>query len=267
MSEVFIEVIDRVNQNQITKISGWQNCNISSTLFNQSDAFTLEITPTQEMRHIFITSGHEVRVYVDDEWQMSGIIDTLAKSSSTDGISLTISGRDFGGLLVDDTPPMITYANQTLRQIVEKLIARHSNYIDSIITDNSASRFIVAGKKGKTGTKSPVYRGIDTERTYQTRTKPGDKIFDVINKLAEEIACHVWMSVSGQLIIARPQYSQASDIYGEGLYQKCDSNGNIVSSNCNVSWDPSISNRFSDYNVTGQGTPTATAVGKTLSDH
>jgi prophage tail gpP-like protein len=267
MAQVKIEADDLADPSTKKEILAWNDYEINSSLFNAADAFTVEITPKPEWRKFFYTAGHKCRVYLDNELQMTGLLDTIQKSSSGDALSLTLSGRDYGGLLVDDTPPMITYYNRSMKQLIETLIVNHGAYITETVTDNAANRFIVSGKSKKVGKKSPVYRGITAERDWSTRSKPGEKIWDVINHMAEEIASHVWMSADGKLVIARPQYKQDPDIYGEGLYQITNKAGELTRSNCHISWDPSIADRFSHWNVTGQGTPKASAQGKTLSDH
>lgn len=266
MSKVVIEVEDLNSPSTVKTIEAWEEYNLDSSLFDMADDFTIRIHPTKEHRDYFKTGGHVARVYLDGILQMTGIVDAIAKSSNDSEMSLTLTGRDFGGLLVDDTPPMITYYNRSLKQLIEALIANHSQYITSVITDNAANRYKLSGKRGKTGKKSPVYRGITTERSWTKRSKPGDKIADLIKQMAQEIACHVWMTADGALVVARPQYNQDPDTFGRGLYQVCDKAGNITDSNCHVSWDPSIADRFSHWNVTGQGTPKASLAGKDISE-
>jgi prophage tail gpP-like protein len=267
MAQIKIEIDDLADQSKTEEIIAWNDYNLNSHMLNAADAFSIEITPKPKWRKYFYTGGHDCRVYLDNELQAMGIIDTIRKSSNGDSISLTLTGRDYAGLMVDDTPPMITYYNRSITQLIEALTVNHNLRINGIVTDNAANRYIVSGKSKKVGKSSPLYRSISTERDWATRSKPGERIWDTIQKLAEEIACHVWMSSDGKIVVARPQYAQDPDIYGEGLYQLTNKAGEVTRSNCHVAWDPSIADRFSHWNVTGQGMPKASAQGKELTDH
>jgi len=156
--------------------------------------------------------------------------------------------------------PIVTGA-----QIVTALLQPVKDYITKVETDPTANRYRVTGAKGrKAGAGASVYRGISTERSYETRTKAGDKIGNRIEWLAEQIGCRIWMGAQGELIIGRPDYAQAP-MY-QPLYVHLDDYGNVTGSNCLIRHSGDIGDRHAKIAIVAQGTDAASALGNSVSE-
>lgn len=262
-NKVVLEVHSITSPSSVITLGGWYEYTFSSSFFEFANSFTVGTIPLFDYRKFFKTGGHKVKLYVDSVLRMQGIIDAVAKHLTGDEYTYTLTGRNFGGLLVDAEPLMVTYHNKSVSDLAKILIEPYSDYIKEVVTDNASNRFIIAGKKKGTGVSSPLYRGTDTEKRYTTRTKVTDKIADVLKSVCEMCGVHVWVSADGKLILTRPQYDQKS-VYSGSLYINCDSEGHIIKSNCTAEWTPTIQNRHSVYKVIGQGEPSATAIGEEI---
>jgi prophage tail gpP-like protein len=295
-----IEADDPANPANTKVLDGWLNYEVISDMMSSADSFILSLIARKDVLDFFRTAGHKIRIFSDDSLQMTGIVDAVPTDSNKNGTTLTITGRDFGGLLTDAAAPMLTYDGLSLSQIAEKLIEPWSAYIPSVITDNAANRYMTAGityrkRTGVSGApapgtssllgslsaptaapsaaggwqtlrrRSPDYRPINQDRQYQRRSKAGDRAWDVIYKLAQEISCHLWFSAAGELVLARPLYSQQSPY--PKLFLRIDDEGNTTESNCKISMDCDIGDRYANYTFIGQGSQSASSIGKVLSDH
>jgi prophage tail gpP-like protein len=166
---------------------------------------------------------------------------------------------------VDASVDMIDLKGQTLRRLVESMIAPFAGWVTELITDNAANRYKVAGKKGPVGTASNYYQGVDSDNIDVWRTKAGEKVWDRIVWLAQQIGCIAWMTATGQLVVGRPLYNQQPS---ERFYVHIDDDGNITDSNCLIRHGgPDISDRFASYAVVGQGGAAASVRGRSIADH
>jgi prophage tail gpP-like protein len=243
---------------------GWVSYEVVSDMMSGADQFTVELQPRREYMDFFRVPGHTIRIYLGEHRQLTGIVDASPIIGTTDDISLVITGRDYGGLLVDGAAPMIDLTDRTLQEIVEALVKPFDAYITEVVVDNALRRYKVAGKKDrrKTGKSSPLYQGT-AERIHEWRTKPGQKIWDRLQWLAEQVGAHVWMSGS-KVCVARPLYDQ-EPIYRQ-LYVHIDDEGNVTDSNCTINHSPDIGDRFATWAVVGQGLPAATSYGRDVSE-
>lgn len=243
-------------------IEDWKSYEITDHMMQDSSDFTVAVVPTMEMLKFFRRAGQVIRIFVDETLQMTGIIDAAPLSAAADGMMLRLTGRDFGGLLIDGAARMITYNEQTLQKLAQKLVAPWGDYITEVITGYGADRYKIAGKKGA-NKNAQVYRGVSSDTRYKYRTRPGDKVWGVLDSFAKDIASHLWMTADGKLVIDRPLYIQ--ETVGK-LYVEIDSNANVTDANCEIDHPGDIGDRSSEYVVYGQGTPDANSVGKAISD-
>jgi prophage tail gpP-like protein len=206
------------------------------------------------------------------------------------GPQIELTGRDFGGLLEDESAPYINLTNRTLSNILSLLVAPFSDRITKIITDNRANRYAVSGvkitkaqlrrleqqkktprsqKKYQDAVRSykaarPVYAPYSQDRFFESTVQPGEKIWELIDRLAKHIGMSAWMTADGELCMGRPDYKQPPVA---ALYHYLDDAGNSIDSNCLITRSPDIGDRYSDYVSLGQGRTMATAEGAAVSDH
>lgn len=245
----------------ILVVDNWLSYEVESDMFTPADAFTLRVAPTAEYLDFFRIPGHPVRIYYGQNLIMTGIIDATPTNVGDHGPEIELTGRDLAGLLVDDAAPLLNLTNQSLRMILEKLIAAHSADIPGIITDASADAYGLVGKRIKKRRPMRTYAPYSADRRFKSKTQPGEKIWGTIDRLAKHIGMTAWMTSDGKLCISRPNYFQ--DSLGK-LFVKIDDEGNTVDSNCLMSRTPDIGDRYSDYTCLGQGRAHATSSGKDI---
>lgn len=280
-------------------VRDWLSYEVESDMLTPADAFTLRVAPTKEYLDFFREPGHACRVYHGDNLIMTGTIEATPVNVGAHGPQIELTGRDLGGLLVDDAAPVLDLSNQTLRSILEKLIKTHAADIPGIITDNSANRYGLVGKRanyskvrairaqkaerGKAKEKKAaiqaaareaqrearrrttiaLYEPYSLEKSFKRNTQPGETIWSVMKRVTRAAGLGIWMTADGYLCCSRPDYDQPP--LGT-LYVHSDKDGNTTDSNCLMTVSPDIGNRYSDYLCLGQGRANATSSGKDLAD-
>jgi len=283
---------DRMARPLVLTDTDWLSYSINSDMMALADTFEIQLRPSKDLLKWFRLPGHTVRVYLDGHLRLRGMIESVPISTEAEGLTLSAAGRDYGLFLVDNAAPAVTFDATTMAQIVTALLQPVKEYITKVETDPVANRHRVAGVtavkaaaagyrlgvdeagnlniakvaavKGIRGVKASVYRGITTERSYETRTKAGDKIGNRIEWLAEQIGCRVWMGAQGELIIGRPDYAQAP-MY-QPLYVHLDDYGNVTGSNCLIRHSGDIGDRHAKIAIVAQGTDAASALGNSVSE-
>lgn len=274
-------------------IKDWLSYEVESDMFTAADGFTLRVAPTKEYLDFFQDAGHNVRIYYADNLIMTGIIEATPFNVGMHGPQIELTGRDLAALLIDDSMAPMDLENQTLKAILDKIIADHSGDIRGIITDNSANRYGLLGKKvswnkvralrkttaTKENTKKlkaeiakqraalasrpPLYAQYTTDQSFKRYTELGEKRWAIISRLTKMIGMAAWMSADGYLCVSRPNYEQSP--IGR-LFVHVDDNGNTTDSNCIMTVSPDCGNRYSDYLCFGQGRANVTSRGKDLSE-
>jgi prophage tail gpP-like protein len=243
-----IEVTDRDDPSKVHAVDKWISYRVTNDLFRGTSDFTAALTATKKNRELFGPGGQTVRVYSHGALQITGIIDERSEDTSTTSTDLHVSGRCGGGLLIDAGVDIskLSVANLTLEAIAQRLTEDYQpTWITSVVTNAAASRYISAGvaksyttkarrvkkpdgsyktvpgrrvSKGlgsKFGKRSPSYRGVDQDRLNQVKIEPGEKIMDVLQRLAAQVAAHVWVGADGALIVSRPCYEHDWRSYGD----------------------------------------------------
>lgn len=131
-------------------LEDWISYDLTSDMMAGADTFTIDVVPHGGYLDWFRLPGHKLRVYYDDHLIFTGIVDATPTSANEDGLTLQLTGRDYGGLLVDSAAPLLDLRSKTLDKIVELLVEPFRAWIPGISIDNSISRYIVSGKSSKT---------------------------------------------------------------------------------------------------------------------
>lgn len=290
----------------VLRIDDWLSYEVESDAFTDADAFTLRVAPTGDYLSFFRDAGHPVCIYYADNLIMTGIIEATPVTVGEHGPQIELTGRDVALFLADDAAPLLDLANQSLRMILEKLIAAHSADIPGIITDNSANRFGLVGKhpdyskvrairerekaKKKTGrrTKADIEaaekeinaaaraatsaarrtsRKLYTPYSVDRDFKSQTQPGEKIWAVIERLAKHIGVTA---WMTADGFLCMSRPDYAQDavgkLYTRIDKNGNVTDSNCLMSRGPDIGDRYGEYLCLGQGRAHATATGKQLSD-
>lgn len=195
---------------------GWEDLSIKKEMEQLAPTFSFKIPQKfrKENPNFKLTPGVRVQINVNQQPVITGRIETLQSSLSSDDNSIVISGRALTGDLVDCAVvgPM-EYENLALDKLAEKLLQPF---------------------------KLKVYLSAVPQVIPKVSIKPGDTVFEVLDKYAR-LQGLFWVTTrGGNLRLASPGNSRADSIIAEDVNLKEGS----------VSIDHS--QRFSKYVVKGQ---------------
>lgn len=196
---------------------GWKNVKINRTLNAVSGTFSLTILNKSEIDgdKWELKPGQRAHLHLGKNAVFEGYIDNLDISYSSNARNITFQGRDRTADLVDCSAlGECEYQNLTLSQIAEKLTEPF-------------------GLKVLTLT--------DIGEAFPTISiKPGEKVFEVLNKLARQRGVLLYSSTHGNLVINKTGTQRATTELIEGV--------NILSAKSNYN----NSDRFNQYIVKAQ---------------
>ncbi len=145
--------------------SGWEGVTIDRSIDICDDAFALvaPFDPTRkEMRERFRPFGYQpCKLYIGKEKILKGYVEKIEPTFSKDDITITVQGRSLTGFLVDNC---IEGSGHEFRGQTLGGIARWLCELFGIIVEMPDG---------------------DTDAIQETRTEPGQKIYEFINRLAQ----------------------------------------------------------------------------------
>ena len=223
-----------------TRIERFLSYSIDADLFTPADAFYLELAnPETEIK-----AGLICELKVNDQLELTGIIDKITRRVSKYGVSLSVEGRDLMGLLVDSyCEKFITVENKKLKDLAALLLAD----VPYINRKGIVYQHNVAGKiKGRKQKKSESYLSSLDDAQKISQIEPGMTIFDVLNGVARSRGMLFYCLPNGTLVFGRPMATGEPEYTLQML--KNGSGNNVLESDvCN-----DISRRYSKVTVIGQ---------------
>lgn len=181
------------------RIENWLSYEIESDLYQAADRFTLELASPE----IEIRAGQRCELYVNDQLELTGIIDAPRRGWSKQGRTLTVEGRDLMGLLVDSyVEQFTTVQGKTVKQLAELLLKTvpFINRKQIIYQQN-----VVGKLKGKKKTvDNPLTGFLDTPQKL-SQTEPGMTVFEVLSIYAASRGLMLFNLPDGSLVFGRPK--------------------------------------------------------------
>lgn len=184
------------------KIENFESYTVESNLFEAADAFSLEVSNPQ----IEIQEGQECTLEVNDQIELTGIIDQITESHSKGSHTFTIAGRDLMGLVVDSyVGDFEDHENITLQGLAELLLA----FIPFINRQN-----IVYGKGSKTQLKptgGSSGGGPLGAQKASVHIEPGQTVFEVLAEYALSVGLLFFNLPDGTFVFGEPITSGKSN--------------------------------------------------------
>lgn len=213
---------------------------VSNDLLELADDFSFSV-PFDPVLFAVLQPDAEVELWIDDARVLTGFVDDLERSASKGGGSiLTVTGRDRGGRLVDESAPFLTFGEIGVLELARTM---GSPWFEEVVLSNVEDRRLRKGRSGRSQARAswePLYipEGLDESarlaiaqasdrvRTalksassepagkvigLSTRKKvePGESRADVLMHFMEEAGWLMWSSADGrQLIVGKPQHDQ-----------------------------------------------------------
>ncbi len=199
-----------VNERQL---ENWLSYEIVNDMLEPADAFRLAI-PFSKGLWDRVAPDALVDVYIDDTRVLRGFIDTRTKNSAKgSGSVIEIDGRDKGGRLVDESMPLVRFANLTIQELAERACGidpkapTEPRWFDRVALSNARNRALVRGGGAKA--KAPKEPPIDSGRNIAKKVNPGETRWQALAYFLQEAQLLAWSSADGkEFIVGRPNYDQ-----------------------------------------------------------
>jgi prophage tail gpP-like protein len=213
--------------------NGWKSFNITRRLDSLSGSFSIDIHDRFREDGTFwpIKPGDQVEMFIGENKIFVGYVDSLSASASETERSVTISGRDLTGDLVDCVPKQQgELKNLTLEQLCNEICAPFGIKVQNVVDD------------AKMNEKFPVWR-----------IKPGETAFETLDRASKQRGVFLIANDYGQLRITRKGRFRAVSEVVQGTNAKT------------VSATYDNKDRFSEYKVIGQSSGSDTFSGVQVS--
>lgn len=248
-----------------TSYQGWTDVDLDSDIMNPADNFIVSGTipkksPSRdEVRAGAPENGYDdfregkfCDVYVGLDRQMAGVIDEVKFNGDKSSSRIRISGRDKGAFLVDGEAKHIKATQYTVKTLFEALIDP-SWGIRNIILSNEDNRKLLLGKKDKKKPTAGAPKFLQPIARKATKIDPGQKIAAIMDLHCRRLGIAWWITAQGDLFIGKPNYNQEAAFHFD-VPASAD-NGSSDHRYLVESWEVgySISDRFSEIRVNGQG--------------
>lgn len=213
---------------------------IDADLYTPADAFYLKLAnPETDVK-----AGKLCELFVNDQKELTGVIDRVCRKVDKNGVTLDVEGRDLMGLLVDSycEPPWSSVTGMTLKTLAEKLLKN----IPFINRKEITYQENVVGKlKGKKTSGSGFLAGLDEPQKIN-QIEAGMTVFEVLKNYSLSRGMLFYCLPNGTLVFGRPMAKGEPDYT---LTMKRDGKGNNV---IESDFIEDISRRYSKIIVIGQ---------------
>ncbi len=221
------------------RIENFLSYRVEADLYTADDAFSLDLANPE----IAVSAGQRCELYVNGVLEMTGIIDRVPSGYGKPGRTLTVEGRDLGGLLVDSyCEEFIDVQGMTVKALAEKLI-RKVPFIkrkDIIYLEN------IRGNLKKKKGRSAALAMMDSAQNF-VKVEPGQTIFEVLKTFAMSRGMMFFCMPDGTFVFGKPKDG------GQAVYRlvtrKSDPSGNNI---LEGEYLQDISRRYSKITVVGQ---------------
>jgi prophage tail gpP-like protein len=158
--------------------TGWESISITRSMDALSGSFSLGLVKNFTDPKVKIADGMKCRVEYEGHSLVTGCIDSVSSSYDARNRAISVTGRDVTADIIDCSAPIIQLKNQTLTQIIEKLI---EPFGIEVVLEVS---------------------GID--QPFQSEAvNPGETIYEIIDRLARKRGVLMMSDGNGKLVITR----------------------------------------------------------------
>ena len=218
MSKIYLEV-------EGIKYEGFTDIAVNSALENFSSSFSFSTTVKETSFGRIqndLKLGQQARVFIDEILIITGYIEDLDIQYSADSHSITVSGRDIGGDLIDSSIRQKSYKQRDFEKLINLVLA-----------DNGYSIEVI----NNVGT-------LTLEPTETIKTEQNDSVFDFLDRYAKKLQVLLKINANGDLEIIR----EDDEVVKNYLINDFTQNGNILSASLNLT----TINRFNVIEVYSQ---------------
>jgi prophage tail gpP-like protein len=227
-------------------IERWQRYRITCDMLSPADDFELELSPYSTEAAELVPPDAEIQVSIDGTRILTGYVDERRRRVGRDGTRLSISGRDKGGRLVDESMPLTTFRGlQTLQSLAEAAIGP---WFTEVGFSNADNRTRLRGKRAHVAAAYGEPPVVFDRSKAPKKVEPGQSRWDVLASWLEPAQLLGWSTADGySFVIGLPNYEQESQyafrlpLTGSGF------RGNVIEAELTES----IAERYSRITVVG----------------
>ena len=152
---------------------------ITSDLFAPEGSFSFEVDPRYD-----VSAGNLCSIFVNRKMVLAGIVDTVKRSLSKQGPSLSFEGRSVASILTDSCVTKFSTLPTKIDSLAERLV-RPLPFI---------------------GKKDFIYNGAKKESVSRkfVEISPGDTVFEAIKRAANSLGYLFWASPDGKFVFDKP---------------------------------------------------------------
>ncbi len=179
------------------KIENFLSYTIESDIYTADDAFSLDLANPE----IDVREGHRCELYVNEQLELTGIIDRVSQSYDKSGLKLKVEGRDLMGLLVDSyCEEFITLQGIKVKALAERLLKNvpFINRKKIVYHDNFSGKL-----KKKTKGESSIAL-LDAPHNF-SQIEPGMTIFEVLKDYAGSRGMMFFCLPDGTMVFGKPK--------------------------------------------------------------
>ncbi|OOF86704.1 phage tail protein [Rodentibacter ratti] len=163
--------------------NSWKSYDIDSDFLIPADAFSFDLGVPSNSTVLPDFSGSEVKVKINGELVMTGIVDTTQHAISKTSRSYRLNGRDRASILVDCSAPITNVKGMTVLEAVKKIVEPLGIKQVQLKAENN-----------------PTLDKVDIE--------VGETAWNAAMRCANSAGLHIWFEPNGVLIVGGADYSK-----------------------------------------------------------
>lgn len=162
--------------------NSWKSYDIDSDFLIPADAFKFDLGVPSNSTVLPDFSGAEVKVRINGELVMTGIVDTTQHTISKTNRTYSLNGRDRASILVDCSAPITNVKGLTVLDAVKKIVE-------------------------PLGIKKVELRAENNPTLDKVDIDVGETAWNAAMRCANSAGLHLWFEPNGELIVGGADYS------------------------------------------------------------
>lgn len=162
--------------------NSWKSYEIDSDFLIPADAFKFDLGVPSDSTVLPNFSGAEVKVWINGELVMTGIVDTTQHSISKNNRTYSLNGRDRAAILVDCSAPITNVKGLSVLDAVKRIVE-------------------------PLGIKQVELRAENNPTLDKVDIDVGETAWNAAMRCANAAGLHLWFEPNGALIVGGADYS------------------------------------------------------------
>ena len=162
--------------------NSWKSYDIDSDFLIPADAFKFDLGVPSNSTVLPDFSGAEVKVRINGELVMTGIVDTTQHTINKTNRTYSLNGRDRASILVDCSAPITNVKGLTVLDAVKKIVE-------------------------PLGIKKVALRAENNPTLDKVDIDVGETAWNAAMRCANSAGLHLWFEPNGELIVGGADYS------------------------------------------------------------